>query len=171
MSGGHAVLVGATASGKSALALELARRDSSWELVTVDSMQVYRGMDIGTAKPTPAERAEVPHHLLDLLQPWEEATVAWFQREAQAAVAAIEARGHRALLVGGTALYVQAVVDDLDIPGRFAEVRAILEEAVGEPDDAPDLFETLLKRFGAAGGVELDLPPRDQPVRIPELPL
>ena len=131
MSGGHAVLVGATASGKSALALELARRDSSWELVTVDSMQVYRGMDIGTAKPTPAERAEVPHHLLDLLHPWEEGTVAWFQREAQAAVAAIEGRGHRALLVGGTALYVQAVVDDLDIPGRFAEVRATLED---DPD-------------------------------------
>jgi len=127
----HAVLVGATASGKSAVALELARRDPTWEIVSVDSMQVYRGMDIGTAKPTAAERAEVPHHLLDLLDPWEDGTVAWFQREAQDAVARIGARGQRALLVGGTALYVQAVVDDLDIPGQFPEVRAVLE---ADPD-------------------------------------
>jgi tRNA dimethylallyltransferase len=131
--GPHAVLVGATASGKSALALAIARRDPRWELVSVDSMQVYRGMDIGTAKPTPAERAEVPHHLVDRLDPWEDATVAWFQREARAVLAAIEGRGRRALLVGGTGLYVQAVVDDLDIPGRFPEVRAALE---GDPDTA-----------------------------------
>ena len=124
---GHAVLVGATASGKSALALELARREPLWELVSVDSMQVYRGMDIGTAKPTPLERAEVPHHLLDLLDPWEDGTLAWFQQEARTAIADIEARGRRALLVGGTALYVQAVVDDLDIPGQYPDVRATLE--------------------------------------------
>jgi tRNA dimethylallyltransferase len=131
--GRHAALVGATASGKSELALGLARRDPVWELVSVDSMQVYRGMDIGTAKPTPAERAEVPHHLLDRLDPWEDGTVAWYQREAQAVLADIEARGRRALLVGGTGLYVQAVVDDLDIPGQFPEVRARLEE---DPDTA-----------------------------------
>jgi tRNA dimethylallyltransferase len=124
---GHAVLVGATASGKSALALELARRDPTWELVSVDSMQVYRGMDIGTAKPTAAERADVPHHLLDLLDPWDEATVKWFQEVAQAAIADIEGRDRRALLVGGTALYVQAVVDDLDIPGQYTDVRGELE--------------------------------------------
>lgn len=140
MSGRHAVLVGATASGKSALALAVARHDPTWELVSVDSMQVYRGMDIGTAKASAAERAEVPHHLLDLLEPWEDGTVAWFQREARAAVAAIEARGRRALLVGGTALYVQAVVDDLDIPGQFPEMRAILE---GDPD-TPLLYQQLL---------------------------
>jgi tRNA dimethylallyltransferase len=126
--GPHGVLLGATASGKSALALDLVRRDRSWELVTVDSMQVYRGMDIGTAKPTPAERAEVPHHLLDVLDPWEEASVAWFQRLAKATVADIEARGRRALLVGGTALWLQAVVDDLDIPGQFPTVRDELEQ-------------------------------------------
>jgi len=129
----HAVLVGATASGKSAVALDLARRDPAWELVSVDSMQVYRGMDIGTAKPSPAERAEVPHHLIDLLDPWDDGTVAWFQGEARAAVADIERRGRRALLVGGTALYVQAVVDDLDIPGQYPEVRAILDS---DPDTA-----------------------------------
>jgi tRNA dimethylallyltransferase len=126
--GRHAALVGATASGKSALALALARQDPTWELVSVDSMQVYRGMDIGTAKPTPQERAEVPHHLLDLLDPWEDGTVAWFQREARRALADIEGRGRRALLVGGTGLYVQAIVDDLEIPGRFLDVRAELED-------------------------------------------
>ena len=131
--GRHAALVGATASGKSALALAFARAHPEWELVSVDSMQVYRGMDIGTAKPTRAEQAEVPHHLLDLLDPWEEATVAWFQREAEAALRDIEGRGRRALLVGGTALYLQAVVDGLAIPGRFPEARAELE---ADPDTA-----------------------------------
>jgi tRNA dimethylallyltransferase len=131
--GRHAVLVGATASGKSALAMALARRDPTWELVSVDSMQVYRGMDIGTAKPTAAEQAEVPHHLLDLLDPWEDGAVAWFQPRALAAVADIEARGRRALLVGGTALYVQAIVDELDIPGRYPDVRSEIE---ADPDTA-----------------------------------
>jgi tRNA dimethylallyltransferase len=125
------VLVGATASGKSALAMALARRDPTWELVSVDSMQVYRGMDIGTAKPTAAEQAEVPHHLLDLLDPWEEGAVAWFQAQAADVLADIEARGRRALLVGGTALYVQAIVDQLDIPGQYPAVRAGLE---ADPD-------------------------------------
>jgi len=124
-------LVGTTASGKSALALELARRGPTFEIVSVDSMQVYRGMDIGTAKPTPAERAEVPHHLLDTADPWEDFTLAWFAREARRAVAEIEARGHTALLVGGTGLYLRAVIDDLDVPGRFPEVRTRLEQ---DPD-------------------------------------
>ena len=144
----HAVLVGATASGKSALALELARRDPSWELVSVDSMQVYRGMDIGTAKPTAAEQAEVPHHLLDRLHPWEDGTVAWFQAEAQAAIAGIEERGHRALLVGGTALYVQAVVDGLDIPGQYPDVRARLELN----DDTAALYAQLVELDPQAAG-------------------
>jgi tRNA dimethylallyltransferase len=139
VAGRHAALVGATATGKSALAMALARRDPTWELVSVDSMQVYRGMDIGTAKPTPAEQAEVPHHLIDRLDPWEDGTVAWFQREAHAAIADIEARGRRALLVGGTGLYVQAIVDDLDIPGQFPAARAELES---EPDTA-GLYERL----------------------------
>jgi tRNA dimethylallyltransferase len=129
--GPHVAIVGTTASGKSALALELARRDPSIEIVSVDSMQVYRGMDIGTAKPTPAERAEVPHHLIDVVDPWEDFTVAWFAREARRAVAEITARGHRALLVGGTGLYLRAVVDDLQVPGRYPEVRAALE---ADPD-------------------------------------
>lgn len=121
-------LVGQTASGKSALALHVARRLPDVELVTIDSMQVYRGMDVGTAKPTRSERAEVRHHLLDLADPWEEYSLARFQRDARAALADIAARGRRALLVGGTGLYLRAVVDDLDIPGRYPEVRAALEE-------------------------------------------
>jgi len=138
--GRHAALVGTTASGKSALALALATADPAWEIVSVDSMQVYRGMDIGTAKPTAEEQAAVPHHLLDVLDPWEDGTVAWFQRAAQAVIADIEARGKRALLVGGTGLYVQAVVDDLDIPGQYPEARA----AIDEEQDTAALHEQLV---------------------------
>ena len=99
------------------------------EIVSIDSMQVYRGLDVGTAKPSLAERAAVPHHLVDVADPVEEWSVARFQREARAAIAAIEARGRRALLVGGTGLYVQAVIDPLEFPPRDLEVRAELEEA------------------------------------------
>jgi tRNA dimethylallyltransferase len=124
-------LVGTTATGKSALALELARADPTLEIVSVDSMQVYRGMDIGTAKPSPAERAEVPHHLLDIADVWEDFTLARFATEARRALAGIESRGHRGLLVGGTGLYLRAVVDDFAVPGRFPEARAAIE---AEPD-------------------------------------
>jgi tRNA dimethylallyltransferase len=129
----HVAIVGTTASGKSALALALARRDPAVELVSVDSMQVYRGMDIGTAKPTPAERRAVRHHLLDLADPWERFTVSRFQRHFREAMAGIEARGGRAVLVGGTGLYLRAVIDDLAIPGEYPEVRAALE---ADPDTA-----------------------------------
>lgn len=124
----HLALVGPTASGKSALALELARRMGGVEIVSVDSMQVYRGMDIGTAKPTLAEQAEFRHHLLDLADPAEDFSVARFQAAAVEALDGIEARGHRALLVGGTGLYLQAVVDGLALPGRWPDLRAELEE-------------------------------------------
>ena len=127
----HVAIVGPTASGKSALAMELARTTGEFEIVSIDSMQVYRGMDIGTAKPTAEERAEVPHHLIDIADPGEDFTVARFQRAFRAALADIERRGRRALLVGGTGLYLRSVIDDLDIPGRFPEVRAELEL---EPD-------------------------------------
>ncbi len=123
----HLAIVGPTASGKSAVALALARRCPDVEIVSVDSMQVYRGMDIGTAKPTAAERAEVPHHLLDLVDPDEEFSLARFQAAARAVVAGIEARGRRALLVGGTGLYVRAVIDELDLPGRYPDARASVE--------------------------------------------
>ena len=129
--GPHLALVGPTASGKSALAVEVARRCPDVELVSVDSMQVYRGMDIGTAKPSPAEQAEVPVHLLDLADPSEDYSVVQFQAAALSVLAGIEQRGHRALLVGGTGLYLRAVVDGLDMPPQWPDVRAQLE---AEPD-------------------------------------
>jgi tRNA dimethylallyltransferase len=124
-------LVGPTASGKSALALSLARLRPGAELVSVDSMGVYRGMDIGTAKPTPADRRAVAYHLLDLVDPDEEFSVRQFQDAARPALAGIVARRHRALLVGGTGLYLRAVVDDLELPGRYPEVAARLEAEAG----------------------------------------
>lgn len=125
--------MGCTASGKSEVALELARRLGDVEIVTVDSMQVYRGMDVGTAKPGWAERQEIPHHLVDLADPAEEWSVARWLAEAGPVLAGIEARGKRALLVGGTGLYFQALVDGLQAPGRYPQVRRSLET---EPDTA-----------------------------------
>jgi tRNA dimethylallyltransferase len=97
------------------------------ELVSVDSMQVYRGMDIGTAKPSPEEQAEVPHHLIDLVEPAEDFTVARYLPAARGVLEGIEARGHRALLVGGTGLYFHAVVDRLTPPGQYPQLRVELE--------------------------------------------
>ena len=129
----HVAIVGPTASGKSALALALARVRNDVELISVDSMQVYRGMDIGTAKPTRAEQAEVRHHLIDIADPGEDFAVARFQQAFRAALADIEGRGKRAVLVGGTGLYLRAVVDDLTIPGQFPDVWCELDAV---PDTA-----------------------------------
>ena len=129
MTRGPAVaVVGPTASGKSALAHAVALgSDGAIEILSVDAMGVYRGMDLATAKPTASERAEVSYHLLDLVGPEEEFTVAEFQRVARDAAATVWARGHQVLYVGGTGLYFRAVVDDLEIPGRYPEVRRELE--------------------------------------------
>ena len=137
---GHLVVIGATASGKSALALEVARQRPGVELVSMDSMALYRGMDIGTASPTLAERNEVPHHLLDIVDPTEEFTVSEFQKAASGALNDITDRGQRAVMVGGTGLHVRAVVDDLEIPGRYDQVRADLES----DDDTVGLHARLL---------------------------
>ncbi|MEM7287377.1 MAG: tRNA (adenosine(37)-N6)-dimethylallyltransferase MiaA [Actinomycetota bacterium] len=120
-------IVGVTAGGKSALAMEVARSDSRVELVSVDSMQVYRGMDIGTAKPSAAEVAEVRHHMIDVADPWDDYTVSEFQAGARAAIAEIEGRGGVPVLVGGTGLHLRSVIDDLDIPGQFPDVAAALQ--------------------------------------------
>jgi tRNA dimethylallyltransferase len=125
-------LVGVTASGKSEVALELARRRGDCDIVSVDSMCVYRGMDIGTSKPGPEARAAVRHHLLDLVDPDQEFTVAQFQAAAREALGDIGRRGRHALLVGGTGLYLRAVVDDFSIPGRYREVAAALEAELDE---------------------------------------
>jgi tRNA dimethylallyltransferase len=123
----HLAIVGATASGKSALALALAQRVAGVEIISLDSMQVYRGMDIGTAKPTPVERRAVPHHLIDIADPSQEWSVRATQDAARRALDDIEARAKRAILVGGTGLYVRAVVDDLAVPGTDPAVRADIE--------------------------------------------
>ncbi len=119
--------------------MEVARRLGDIELVSIDSMQVYRGMDIGTAKPTAAERTEIPHHLLDLVEPTVDFTVAEFRDAYGDALADIGARAHRALLVGGTGLYHRVVIDDFDLPGQWPDVRGELD-AVG---DTVSLFERL----------------------------
>ena len=107
-------IVGPTAAGKSALAMRVAERVGG-EIVSADSRQVYRGMDIGTAKPTAEQRARVRHHLVDVVDPGERYDVLRFQREGREAVAAIRARGRVALVVGGTGLYVRALLDGLDL--------------------------------------------------------
>jgi tRNA dimethylallyltransferase len=128
-------LVGPTASGKTEASVELARRLGA-EILVVDSMTVYRGMDVGTAKPSPAQRAAVPHHLLDLAEPTEPFSVARFQRMAKETLGEIRKRGRSALLVGGSGLYFRAVVDDLEFPGTDPELRAavLAEGAVLGPE-------------------------------------
>ena len=110
------------------LARRLGARGATVEIVSVDSMQVYRGMDIGTAKPPPADRAEIRHHLIDVADPAEEYSVSRYQAEARRELEGLSRRGVRPLLVGGTGLYLRAVIDDLDIPGQWPEVRATLEQ-------------------------------------------
>ena len=122
--------MGPTATGKSALAMELARclPGPPVEIVSADAMQVYRGMDVGTAKPSAADRHEVPHHLVDVVEPHEDFSVARFQAEAREALAAIEDRGARALVVGGTGLYVRALVDGLELAGQWPNIRDDLDD-------------------------------------------
>jgi tRNA dimethylallyltransferase len=139
--GASVALVGPTASGKSALAHEFARERGATEILSVDAMSVYRGMDIGTAKPSRADRDEVPYHLLDLVEPSEEYTVAEFQRTARDAAADVWSRGADVLYVGGTGLYGRAVMDDLDIPGLYPDVRRALE--MRAKDDVASLYNEL----------------------------
>jgi tRNA dimethylallyltransferase len=122
------------------------------EIVSLDSMQVYRGLDIGTAKPTAAERAAVPHHVIDVVDPTEEWSAVRHQAAARAAVADIEGRGRRALLVGGTGLYVQAVVDDLRFPEENLELRTELEAATTEPGAVAAAYDELARRDPEAAG-------------------
>lgn len=126
------VLVGPTAAGKTRLALDLARRFAAIgrpaEILNADSMLLYRGMDIGTAKPTAAERAEVPHHLIDVLDVTETASVAQFQASARAMIEDCQRRDVVPLVVGGSALYVRAVVDRFEFPGTDPVLRAELEQ-------------------------------------------
>ena len=119
-------VVGPTAAGKSDLAIELAHRLDG-EIVNADSMQLYRGMDVGTAKLRGPEQRGVPHHLLDIWEVAETASVALYQKEARRVVEEVLGRGRVPLVVGGSGLYVRAVLDDLDFPGTDPAVRARLE--------------------------------------------
>lgn len=124
-------VVGATGTGKTALSLDLAQalaaRGRPAEIVNADAMQLYRGMDIGTAKLPPAQRRGVPHHLLDVLEVTDEAAVAWYQDAARTAIAGIHTRGADAVLVGGSGLYVSSVVFDFRFPPHDDALRARLE--------------------------------------------
>jgi len=120
-------IVGTTASGKSKLAMAIAEIVRDFEIVSLDSMQVYKSMDIGTAKPTKEEQAITPHHMIDIVEPHEEYTISQFQIEAQNAIDGIETKGMLPLLVGGTGLYLRSIIDELDIPGQYLTTRKKLE--------------------------------------------
>ncbi|RCW44017.1 tRNA dimethylallyltransferase [Halopolyspora algeriensis] len=124
-------VVGPTATGKSELALQLAT-ELGGELVNADAMQLYRGMDIGTAKTPVSERRGIRHHLLDVLDVTETASVAVYQQQARAVIEGLLARGVRPILVGGSGLYIQAVLDELHFPGTDPDVRARWEQKLHE---------------------------------------
>ncbi|HEX3327283.1 MAG TPA: tRNA (adenosine(37)-N6)-dimethylallyltransferase MiaA [Actinomycetota bacterium] len=136
-----AAIVGATGVGKTKVSLAVAPHLDA-EIVSVDSMQIYRGLDIGTAKPGAPIRSDVPHHLIDLFDPSYEVTVAEFQKLGRAAIADVTARGKRPLLVGGSGLYFRAVVDDLRFPPRSVQVRQQLESEI-EAQGAAAVYERL----------------------------
>jgi len=128
-------VVGATAAGKTGLSLDLAEALGG-EVVNTDAMQLYRGMDVGTAKLPPHERRGIPHHLLDPLEVTEPATVAEFQGQARAVITELRGRGVTPVLVGGSALYTRAVLDEFEFPGTDPAVRARLETELAEVGSA-----------------------------------
>jgi tRNA dimethylallyltransferase len=142
------VICGATATGKSDIALDVAEHIGA-EIINADSMQLYRGMDIGTAKLKVAERRNIAHHMLDVLDVTEDSTVAWYQQHARSAIAEIHGRGLHAVIVGGTGLYIKAILDDLNFPDTDPKVRANIEK-LGEEFGAHYLFERLQELDPAA---------------------
>ncbi len=156
------VLVGPTASGKSALALFLAERLGG-EVLACDSTQVYRHFDIGTGKVTPAERARVPHHLIDLCEPEETFTAGDYQRAARAALSEVSARGRVPIVTAGTGLYLRAFLEGLSpLPPRAPELRARLQTEAGER--GPEQLHRLLARVDLVSAKEIA--PRDTPKLI-----
>lgn len=142
------VICGATATGKSDLAVTLAQHLNA-EVINADSMQLYRGMDIGTAKITREERKGIAHHMLDLLDVHQDANVAWYQEKARAVISEIHSRDKDAIIVGGTGLYIKAILDELNFPDTDPVVRAELELEFATKGIAP-LFERLEKLDPAA---------------------
>ena len=143
-------VVGPTATGKSDLALDLAEQAQASgpaaraEIINADASLLYRGMDIGTAKPSPAERSRVPHHQIDVLTVRDRASVAAFQRSARSDIDAVESRGHLAIIAGGSGLYVRALTDGLDFPGTDPAVRTRLTECA-EREGTPALYAELVR--------------------------
>lgn len=136
------VILGPTATGKSALGMELCRRLGG-EIVNADALQVYRGLDVGTAKPPPEDRAEIPHHLIDILEPSQRFSAGEFARLARAAVADIETRGAVAVVVGGSGLYLRAFLEGMSpIPRGDEALRRRLEERL-EAEGLPSLYRQL----------------------------
>ena len=142
------VICGATATGKSDLAISVAQKIDA-EIINADSMQLYKGMDIGTAKLSVEERQGIPHHLLDVLEVTEDANVAWYQSQARAKISEIHSRGKSVVIVGGTGLYIKAILDELNFPDTDPAVREALEQEVAELG-AHVLFERLEKLDPAA---------------------
>ena len=142
------VICGATATGKSDIALDIAEHIGA-EIINADSMQLYRGMDIGTAKVKATERRGIVHHMLDVLAVTEDSTVAWYQERARNLITEIHGRGLSAVIVGGTGLYIKAILDDLNFPDTDPEVRASLEREAEEFGSAR-LFERLQELDPAA---------------------
>ena len=142
------VVCGATATGKSQLAISLAHHFDG-EIVNADSMQIYRGMDIGTAKLSVEEREGIVHHLLDVLDVNQDSTVAWYQSAARAAITDIHARGKCAIVVGGTGLYIKSILDELNFPDTDPAVRKNLEKEL-ESIGLNAVFERLEKLDPAA---------------------
>jgi len=159
-----AVLVGATGTGKTAASLALAARIQDRgvpaEIVNADAMQLYRGMDIGTAKLPVAERRGIPHHLIDVLDVTDEASVAAYQRDARAAVEAIAARGAVPIVVGGSGLYVAALLTDFRFPGTDPDVRAYYEERLATEGLGTLAAELLRRDPEAAAQLDLQNPRR-----------
>ena len=142
------VICGATATGKSDIAVEVAQEIGA-EIINADSMQLYTGMDIGTAKLSVNERGGIPHHLLDILSVKEDSTVAWYQEIARRMIDEVHQRGNHALIVGGTGLYIKAILDDLNFPDTDPVIRARLEmQAIELGSDA--LFAKLQELDPAA---------------------
>lgn len=148
------VICGATATGKSDLAVSLAQELNS-EIINADSMQLYRGMDIGTAKLSMLERSGIIHHLLDVLEVSQDATVAWYQELARRIITEIHSRGKNVIIVGGTGLYIKAILDNLNFPDTNPEVRARLE-AEAQEFGAAQLFHRL-QLLDPAAAVAIDI--------------
>lgn len=151
-------VVGATANGKSALALDIAAEllasGQRAEIINADALALYRGMDIGTAKTPPDQRRGIPHHQLDVLDPLEDAAVAAYQRHARRDTAAVHARGAVAVVVGGSGLYVQALLDEMDFPPTDPAVRRALEERARHEGAAALHAELTRKDPRAAASIE-----------------